>query len=344
MTVTLTTTPAEIAAFAAEVRRHLDDLPADEVDDLLDGLEADLSEQAADAGGAFELPDAAAYAAELRTAAGLPERSVGRAPHVPLRAQIEEFRARMAGRIRSHRAGGAALDFLVALRPVWWVLRGAALYVVVVFVPSVSVGGSVPLPRDHFAWIVLLLAVVLSVQWGRGQWLPTQWLRVLRTIVNVVTAVVAVIMLISAPTVLPQAFANDVAYVESYQPGLSLDGQRVRNIFPYDSEGNPLTGVQLFDERGRALTTVGSDGVENAWRWDQYGGDGSDIVTVPAAGTGTRPAWNVFPLREGPGALVWSDDSSAAAESEPADPPFLQVPRIPLLTDPTPSPTPSATE
>ena len=345
MTVTLTTTAADIAGFAAEVRRHLDDLPADEVDDLLDGLEADLSEQAADAGETFEIPDAAAYAAELRAAAGLPERREPEAARVPMHVRMEELRAQVAGRIRSHRAGRAALDFLTALRPVWWVLRGAALYVVLAFFPSVIVRESAPVPRDPFAWLVLLLAVVLSVQWGRGLWLPTRWLRVLRTIVNVVTAVAAVIMLISAPTVLPRAFAPTAIAAESSPLGLSLDGEPVNNIFPYDSEGNPLTGVQLFDEQGRPLTTVGADGVENAWQWDHVFRNGT--VTSPAAGTGTRPVWNVFPLRETQAGGVWVEDPRAGvSEADPGVPPFPQVPRIPLLTDPSPSPvaTPSPAE
>ena len=46
--MTTTTDHPEIAGFAVAVRAHLDDLPADEVDDLLDGLEADMSEQAAE--------------------------------------------------------------------------------------------------------------------------------------------------------------------------------------------------------------------------------------------------------------------------------------------------------
>ncbi|MEK8227883.1 hypothetical protein NKG05_19950 [Oerskovia sp. M15] len=83
----------QVRRFAAEVRSHLTDLSPEQVDDLTDGLEADLAEALADMpgalrpvpagshrpdGGATSLLDvaehfgpAAEYAAELRSAAGL---------------------------------------------------------------------------------------------------------------------------------------------------------------------------------------------------------------------------------------------------------------------------------
>jgi len=45
---TMTATDPAIEEFATAVRAALGDLPADEVDDLTDGLEADLTERAAD--------------------------------------------------------------------------------------------------------------------------------------------------------------------------------------------------------------------------------------------------------------------------------------------------------
>lgn len=58
MSTSITTPDVDIRAFAAAVRAELDDLPPEEVDDLLDGLEADLAEQASDSGEGFSLPDA----------------------------------------------------------------------------------------------------------------------------------------------------------------------------------------------------------------------------------------------------------------------------------------------
>jgi len=70
----------DVAAYVREVRSELVDLPAEDVDDLTAGMEADLSELAAEAGGDLfaRLGSPSRYAAELRSAAGMPERSAGR--------------------------------------------------------------------------------------------------------------------------------------------------------------------------------------------------------------------------------------------------------------------------
>ena len=72
--MTTSTVTPEIVAFAQGVRAALADLPAEEVDDLTEGLEADLAEAYAE-DLQRELPDPAAYATELRAAAGLPMRT-----------------------------------------------------------------------------------------------------------------------------------------------------------------------------------------------------------------------------------------------------------------------------
>ncbi|MGD8194140.1 hypothetical protein ACEXQB_006545 [Herbiconiux sp. P18] len=66
MSESTATLDSTIAEFAPAVRRHLDDLPLDEVDDLTGGLEADLSEQASDEQGDLHLDDPASHASELR--------------------------------------------------------------------------------------------------------------------------------------------------------------------------------------------------------------------------------------------------------------------------------------
>ncbi len=71
-------THPEVAAFVAAVRRALDDLTPDEIDDLTGGLEADLDDALTDGGatsGIERFGSPADYAAELRSAAGLPPRA-----------------------------------------------------------------------------------------------------------------------------------------------------------------------------------------------------------------------------------------------------------------------------
>lgn len=337
---------ADIAAFAAAVRAELDDLPADEVDDLLDGLEADLSEQAEDSGETFSLPDAATYAAELRAAAGLPERN-GRAVKVPVREQLERARQAAATRIRASRFGSGTLDLLVSLRPVWWIARGVAFYLLLVFLTVPFIGRADYVPSNVVAWAILAALVLLSIQWGRGKWLPRRWMRGLRSVLNVVATIVAAIALIAAPTVLPQYFAAQAAYAnyipaDTSQPGLVLDGERVRNIYAYDAEGNPLETVQLYTDQGTPLTTVGTDGRSNGWWWDEYFLGGGGPVTTAYEGTARSPLWNVFPLREATGVSTWDVDTAIPVLPRA---PFAQVPAVPAQPDagrePTPSPTPT---
>ncbi len=84
----------EASAYATAVRRQLDDLAPDVVEELTGGLEADLLDQAAESTDplAGRLGDPAGYAAELRAAAGLaprtaPPRSPGAVAN--LRRQID---------------------------------------------------------------------------------------------------------------------------------------------------------------------------------------------------------------------------------------------------------------
>ena len=69
------TVPREVDEYLAAVRDALADLPAAERDDLLVEVEASLADAAAESGGALaaRLGEPAAFAAELRSAAGLHE-------------------------------------------------------------------------------------------------------------------------------------------------------------------------------------------------------------------------------------------------------------------------------
>lgn len=125
MTATLNIT-TEITEFARRVREHLGDLPAEEVDDLTDGLEADLAEAFSESPSAG-LPDPRAYALELRDAAGLPEsvesRGGVRRAFGGVANGLREQRAEFAANLRKNPTTARVLDFFVELRPAWWILR-----------------------------------------------------------------------------------------------------------------------------------------------------------------------------------------------------------------------------
>lgn len=342
----------DIHAFAVAVRSHLDDLPDDDVDELLDGLEADLSDQAGEAGDGFALPDAGAYAAELRAAAGLPARDESAPRHrVTMTQWAVSTLQRANTALRSNALGAWTLDTLVALRPVWWFVRAFVLYLALVVLFGIPHPTGYDLVDRTLAVTSLPGAVLfgtlllLSIQWGRGRWAPAAWLRVVRTIVSALAAVAAPFLLIGAAgdarTLVMYPATADAVVPDAW--GLSVDGQRVRNIYAYDAAGQPIEQVQLFDQDGRPLTTVGAYGDSDS-PWDDYFYGGGGPVPVPIVEPGRASVWNVFPLAEIPaGTETWD----AADRNRAVDPvfPFARVPALDATGDgETPTPTPTPTE
>lgn len=287
----------EVDAFAAAVRTALDDLAAEERDDLTDGLEAELLDRVADSG-IDSLGDPDAYAADLRAAAGLPPRTVMR---TSLRRSAGEFRRLVADRgsafLARHPLWRGLAGFLVSLRPAWWVLRAVVAYQVGAFVLAGmgGNGGFYLLPIDGGKLLVLAILIVLSVQFGRGRWLPLKGMRVLAITANVILAITAPFVVAQAAGIVNQHYWASISYDDhmvhaSYGwTAQSVDGNPVTNVFAYDAEGNPLTDVRLFDQDGRPLYVGGSDG---GYTWDPMA-DGRLLVPNSAdPGDG----WNVYPL------------------------------------------------
>ncbi len=326
-------TRPEVLAFVAAVRRELDDLNPDEIDELTGGLEADLDDAFADAtldppGGAGELfGPPVEYAAELRSAAGLPPRpeAGGRRGAAGVRAWARGVRDRRWVWLERRPWWPAVRDFLLVLRPAWWFVR-AALLAVLLFNSSGALA-------RVLAFGVLL---VISVQAGRRSWARRN--RRLRTVVLLANAIALVFL----PSALARVSTPDVGYgVDSVPPqdGLWLDGTEVRNVIPYDGAGNPLTDVQLFDENGRPLA-VGSSAREPLWR-DGYPGDGG-AAQIPGVTEGGAQAWNVYPLRQ---IEVRDGEPSVGANPQPVgSPSYPSVPglRVPRLLSPRPSASASA--
>lgn len=345
MNATTPAADARIADFAAAVRAELADLDIDDVDDLVDGLEADLAEQASESED-FQLPDPVTYAAELRSAAGLPEKATEAAsPRPSLSERLTELDARLERAVQSSKALTWLTELLVSLRPVWWIARGWALYLLLA-IPFGSWDTIVGFPgRNTGGWLLLGALVLLSVQWGRDRWVPARAVRAVRTAVSVIAAVTLLFAIpgavVSAQNAVGTAY-HSWTTVEEPPPGLAVDGTRVRNIFAYDAEGNPIAGVQLFDQDGRPLNTVGHANDDHT-QWDEYFYGGGGPAPVPVAVPGRTPVWNVYPLRElAPDAIVdqyGNPDTDRALEP---DFPFPQVPAVHSVSEPTPSPSPTA--
>ncbi len=141
------------------------------------------------------------------------------------------------------------LDFVAGLQPAWWVLRAvAAAYLVGRALGSEGGVGTV---------LLAMVAVPVSVWVGYRSRADR---RLLWAVVPL-NAVAAVLVLFGAVLLLdPGRGSQSVSSGSSYQPGLSQDGQPIEDIRPFDSYGNALSRVYLFDQTGRLLDTSGSDG------------------------------------------------------------------------------------
>ena len=280
MTTTLDT---DLEVFAAAVRRELHDLGPDVIDELTDGLEADLADSLADGG---ELGDPVAYAAELRAAAGLDPR--GRRTRRPsdldaaARSAIAELRSEAAGFVARHPAVRGVVDFFVSLRPVWWLLRAWAVGYVLT--------GSVA-PLDPLGVAVHVGLAVVSVQWGRGRWLPWRWSRAGVVVVSVGSLLLLPIAAGTAANIAGQRYE---VYTEPMYDGVMLNGQQVMNIFAYGADGEALTDVRLFDQNGEPLSVVPDSW--NAEMNHDYS-NGEDVIYVPSDEVTGATGWNVYPLK-----------------------------------------------
>ncbi|SFC07977.1 hypothetical protein SAMN04487968_103300 [Nocardioides terrae] len=282
----------EVRLFLARVRHELVDLDPDEVTEMTDGLEADLTELVADRGPSA-LGSPAEYAEELRAAAGLEVRSPGR----PGRRPVGESVDGLLDAVR-HRADGVLArlprdtrPLLTWLRPLWWVARawaaiqlGAATFSAMTGVGYYFFeGGRIePLPAmSAWSWALLAAAVVISVQVGRGRLWPGgrrgAAARVVLLVLNGVAIVAVpylVVLMASADSGYDrgQDIGYDAGYHAGYrdgqsggpddqsgifdQAGVYSDGHWVSNIYAYDASGKPLTGVQLFDQMGKPISVV----------------------------------------------------------------------------------------
>lgn len=344
MSAALLASPA--AEFAVAVRAALSDLTPDEIDDLTDGLEADLADRLADADAA-DLGDPVAYAEELRTAAGLPHRTTARGGAATIRqslaAVLHDGPRDVAAAFRefgaAHPSLGRIREFVVTLRPLWWVFRAA---VVTAFVVNVIQPGWWS-PINGVTVVVGIVALVVSAQFGRGKWLPFAWMRGLLLALNVILVVASPFLVAAVATSINNAsYSQDYAdsYPDPSRSGLVANGTPVTNIFAYDAQGNPLSDVQLYDQDGRPLSLQSGDGAGFI-----SVGDGSTVL-VPSDEVGGRPGWNVVPLQQTDQSAIGDNSVKDSAIRTPAEAPFATV--KPLAThevgpSATPTPAPSST-
>lgn len=327
----------DVAEFVTQVRARLVDLDEETRDELTGGLAADLSELVEERGPEV-LGDPDDYTAELRAAAGLP----------PYRGRVGRSGAgdRAARWLESVFADGEqrwdrfvarprvvpVWDFLRVLRPLWWAARAwVAVQLVDVFLGS--------WPHDYVPLLfgpvvgalVLVVAVVLSVQIGRGRlWPGSGGPGARTTLLGLNLAALVVALPVTWQVAASNGDRASPAYTYTQAPVSRITAC---NVYPYDAEGRPLTGVQLFDASGRPLN-VGCSwrGGNKAWmlgdvrRWNVYpvGRRRDGEVVVPDPGRASVPAVTspVDGIDTGPTASpsASSQPVPSASPSDPAEP------------------------
>ncbi|PZR54270.1 hypothetical protein DNL40_04990 [Xylanimonas oleitrophica] len=362
-----TTLDAHVRGYAQAVRLHLADLGPDVVDDLAGGLEADLAEAVADrmptaAGGTDDdvvldlvkvFGPAERYAAELRAAAGLPQAAprtrIGLRARAAARGRkVRDAWSRAWAPLTSTPAWASFREALGELRPVWWVVRGWVLGALAAyFVNGWSDFVAVPTRTDQL--VLMVAGAVVSVQWGRGRWMPWRWSPRLVTATTVAAAVLVLPLWSATRAQVAQgehavtAGSYDRGWQDGYESrqvgyggaaagaddGVWVDGMQVSNLFVYDANGDPLRDVQVFDDRGRPVRTVPTGREEETWHVPDVE---EPWYFRPAEATDGRERWNVYPLRAfGERDMTYDEAGdglrpTVGARPQPTPWPFLKAP------------------
>ncbi|HEY6595670.1 MAG TPA: hypothetical protein VI011_16465 [Asanoa sp.] len=308
--MTTPVTEQEIRAYADAVRRALADLPAKTRDELLDDLPDHLAEVAAEGEGTLvdRLGSPAAYAAEVRAAAGLRGPGpTGRSIDDRLIAAWGDARDRL--RVADRKLGPAIgyrslSDYLRLLRPAWWVVRGYLAAMVVAVITTGSAVGLLPrLGGSTLAAILILgMFVPASIWFGRRE---HRLARGPRFVVGLATAFLVLFGVVGLLNVRSSGYGGGG---EVYQPTYGNPLDSVQDVFVYDEQGNPLTNVRLFDQDGQPIR-IGYPG------WCQTAEVGVDPRPVEA-----QPAYPYCPDRA----------------------PYRIGPRAGVAADPTPTPSAAA--
>lgn len=257
----------DVRRYLEAVRTHLDYLPPEDRDELLEDLEEHLLEVAAENEGTLEqrLGPASAYAEELRVSAGLPGPNEGAT--VGWAERISNFQPlRKAAAALDSPRGRALKRFARELEPGWWVLRGylgvLALGVIVTRSEGLLVRESIPFPRllGSYVWGVVLsaAAIAVSVKIGRMSARDKRaWVLSLAT-TGLVLAVGFTVLGDLGNGAYAYAVTDDGSGYDS-RFLQHADGSTIANICPYSSDGRLLTGVLLFDQFGRPITNSADD-------------------------------------------------------------------------------------
>ena len=242
----------EIAQYMEGVRQALAVLPAATREELLEDLPEHLAEVLAEDGGSLveRLGPPHAYAAELSMTAGiagaLPRPPGRRARFAAMGDQASAAVRRADVRFGPMLGYARASEFLVLLRPAWWVLRGylAAMAFAYLFADGGAPLGLLPrLGNNELVALLLLAAAVLGSIWLGRRGAPARPLP--RRLLQGGTAVL-VIFAVAGFFQTDQRVTNPDHFEAEYVSQLDS----VRDVFAYDGEGRLVPNAQLYDQYG----------------------------------------------------------------------------------------------
>ncbi|GAA0383702.1 hypothetical protein Acor_80350 [Acrocarpospora corrugata] len=307
--------------YAQAVRDALADLPAADLEELVEDLDDHLAEVAAESDVPLEerLGSPETYAAELRAAyGGRPEETL--VTRLGVRARLGSWTAGTASRAHTRMSRfppyRQAAGFIPDLRPAWWVLRGYALALLLV---SISTMTTQFVPESIGAWLFTLAGIWASVWIGRRAG-RTGWRRLLLVSVDVLAGVLVVAGMVAVAEWNGQE-DNRVHYAGEFPIARMADvGGEVYNIFPYAKDGTPLRDVRLYDQDGRPITL---NPEVMGWVIDQNCRD-------------EPPLGNEYPLplKRDPAIRVWRLENGEIA---------IPTPELVACATPNPAPTPAPT-
>jgi hypothetical protein len=250
-----TTVQDEINLYVFAVRAALGDLPESLRDELLEDLPEHLAEVLADGEGSLteRLGSPEAYAADLRATAGF----VGGFPDPPTRIRrLVEVRDRALARLRAADIRFGPLlgyarvsEFLVLLRPAWWVLRGYLAAMVFAWMLDTSPQPIGLLPRIGGSEVVALLllggAILASIWLGRRSLRLSTWQRRSLYAGSAVLVLVALGGFVEADGDARSSYYSDVTYDNPYS--------HIEDLFVYDEQGRLVTNARILDQNGEPV-------------------------------------------------------------------------------------------
>ncbi|XVU26405.1 HAAS signaling domain-containing protein [Actinoplanes sp. CA-054009] len=246
----------EIADYVAAVREALAGLPDATRDELLEDLPEHLAEVRAEGTGTLveRLGTPSAYAAELRATAGF----VGGFPDPPrgkwvtaaeIRAKVQPALDKADVKVGPLIGYPKASDFLVLLRPAWWVLRGYLVAMALAMILDDSSGNPGLLPRvggsDVIALILLAVCVAGSILLGKRGVQLSQWPRWALYSGTTVLVIFGLAGFTTADNNVRQPGFSDVSSYQETNP--------IHDLFVYDEKGTLVQNARIFDQEGNAV-------------------------------------------------------------------------------------------